>query len=539
LDFQDLISLVITIVVVVIWIASRLRRLAGQKQTPSDSPQEIRPIPPPVRPERPSVRLAPITAMRPPAAGRELPEWKALMDRVVELIDQARRLSLQAEGLAAGVGIKEWVSGFVVDEARRLERELSSLGELESSRIRSGQETLAALEQRLDALREVVAQRREAPHELVLGEMLAQGLMGALTVEESRGASVDVVAVLQPTDSATVETLDRLGLTVVGFPRGWSKRVEQWPEMVSGWVQIRMARMRGLRVEVFQRFGLAPQWPVPYSEPVYVTSTEVLGPFGAWLDVLMADTAACLVLGPPWAEATLKQLQARSSGDSVLKAPVSRSGYYLGSAPPAALRAELLFHLVDRLGAPEAARRMRAGWEEAFGPGEGMWMPTRRGAWYGVPIQPYLDAGTSLLSVLLEEPFTALGNRGLTELEGTDPTEVSLQSVEAWSSAARAGRGVRGSARLRVAAALDAWLSDPGSSERIAVACLAGLVPDVVAVGAHGPLPAGRGLLDLSPEALYEAMVLQAALGPTGWPWRPSFGFSPRYRRRRRPSLPE
>jgi hypothetical protein len=448
------------------------------------------------------------------------PQWKALTDRLVRLEEDAYKLARESGKSRYAKRLEAWIQRYVAKRARKVLSGLAESGALERSRLTKAESHAARIELRLDAFRRAVGARsqhnKKQAERLTLGDRVFDTLFDPLLGPKlANGVKTEgILAALPSMDEQTRAVFADMGIMVIDIPVGWPEAIETWPAGFHSAVRDLLIGRPGLLQEGFRKTGLSGTWTVAYSQPVYVSPNEILGPFGPWLATLLADLVSVLMFGPAWAEAYVRVMTARLERTQAKRTPTSSNGWHLGDRPAACLRAEVLARLLETLDYKKAAGRVRKVWENRLGECASLLMPTRRGTYYEIGAEPYLEAGHGLMAFLLEQVWDRLGDLRLDEIEGLDPAHVSATRLEPLVVAALAGRPARASMRQRMGAALRAWVRDPEGAERIRRAVLAGLIPRERQKGRQGaPRAVSLGGLDFGPRAIVESVMLGVLLG--------------------------
>lgn len=444
--------------------------------------------------------------------------WKELTEKLGDLEEEASRLARRAAKNPYAPRLERWVRRFVSDKARSTREDLGDPGDLSRKRMSQAEGRVKKLRRRLDVLRSLAEQRspdreraeRLAVADQVLGELLEPLLPRRL----SNGVKLrDVVAAFPASDEETRQALASMGILLLDTPMGWTGAVDRWADGFHAAAHDLVVQRPGLLNEAFRKTGLSSTWAVPYSEPVYVSSNEILGPFGAWLPVLVTDAVMLQLLGPYWAHAYVRNLTKTTIRENARKTPASGSGWHLGDHPAPCLRVEVLARTVESLGHEKIARKMRSEWRDKLGKCESLMMPTRRGSVYAVSAEPYSEAGHGLMAFLLDQTWSSFGDRRFDEVEGMEGAEVAPDELETQVADAVAGRPVFASVRQRIASGLGAWLLERDLNQRISRAVLAGLSPRKQGGGRKR---AGRVALsedlELSRKTVVEALILGSIL---------------------------
>ncbi len=350
-------------------------------------------------------------------------------------------------------------------------------------------------------------------HWLVVSDQVIAGLIAALP-----GLGGGPAVTLRRIDASWQDPLREVGLCPVVMPDAWTQDLASWPHAIQEALRDLLSASP-LGHEMFDRVGLSETWVVPYSEPAYLSSAQVVGIYGPWLAALTADILAILLWGPAWARVVTRNLAAEIQDPFLVWA--RPSGLHIDRHPPAYLRLWALAAALDRLGRgsdADAVRRQVSRWAE---PAEALLrLPTRRGTHYAVEMRPFLDAGKALVEFLWDEPFPALGERSLADLAQSSrwTEQGSLARALRHGTALGGGRD----ALLLVGAALEAWIQaefDPRVSAGLAERSLRFLAPrKTPSRSAATTRPTASGATGgVTQDLLVEAVVLGTVLGPPAW----------------------
>ncbi len=503
------------------WVLFRLLRGGLIERWKESQEKKQKPPPPPVVPGK-----APMLPTPPPAAvpRQEQTAWKAVDEDLARTRNAAESLESELRKQPETERLAPWIRRAVFEEAEQAARDLKASGGIEGATIRAAVSKNNLLRYRLHVFQRLAKERESGGDRLAKLDDVAEGLFRPL-LEEMRGDNLGLCAHGRAIDESMRRTLVEMSIMPIEAPVGWPDNSSKWPEGFHGVLSDVLFGQGNLLSETYQKTGLSTSWPIPYSEPVYVDGNQVLGPFGSWLPGLIGDLASVLLLGPSWAEALAAKLIADTKDIGACNTvPTTGSGWHLASLPATGFRLLLLSRVLDNLNYRESGQKIRKWLNDSFGDCEVLYMPTRRGSYYGVGIGPYLEAGQGLVAFILEQQWDEFGGRKLQELPFFKRHEVSPEIIEALIPSAVAGRPMTGPMRQRIATGLGAFVRTPESRERIVRSVLYGLGPKDESVH-HMPykhLYAGdmRGMgpieslggLSMEPQVIMESILLHEIL---------------------------
>lgn len=449
-------------------------------------------------------------------------EWKVVDEGLstTRRAAEALRDSLVKE--PTSFRLASWIEKGVVEPLKETTREVKSSGAVDRRRLRKALSDHKKLRYRLQVFRKLEAEREAHGKKLGILDEIADGLFRGL-IDDKVGTVpfLGFCAHTTVVDESMRGALLEMGVVPIEAPVGWPKNITDWPEGFHAMVSDVVFARGSFLTEAYRKTGLSTSWAVPYSEPVYVDTNQVLGPFGSWLPGLMGDLTTLLLLGPAWAEALTEQMIQEFEGINANGLiPSNGSGWHLASLPGPGLRVMLLTKVLDTLNYKETAIRIEERWRNEVGECETLYMPTRRGSHYGVGVTPYLEAGHGLIKFLLDQSWVEFNGRKLRDLPVFRRQEVSPEHVGALVPSALAGRPLVVPMRQRISVALAAWVSDPEARNRIVRSTLFGLGPKIEEDGwVHGKKVYRGGseslsLLSLEPKAILDSVILNAILQP-------------------------
>ena len=449
-------------------------------------------------------------------------EWKVVDEKLSTTRRAAEALRDSLVKSPTSFRLAPWIEKGVIEPLKETTQEMKSSSAVDRRKLRKALSEHKRLRYRLQVFQKLEAERDAHGKKLGILDDIADGLFRRL-IDDKVGAVpfLGFCAHTTVVDESMRGALLEMGVVPIEAPVGWPKNIADWPEGFHSMVSdVVFARGKFL-TEAYRKTGLSTSWAVPYSEPVYVDTNQVLGPFGSWLPGLMGDLTTLLLLGPAWAEALTAQLIQESEGINVNGLiPSNGSGWHLASLPGPGLRVMLLAKVLETLNYKETARRIEERWCNEVGECETLYMPTRRGSHYGVGVAPYLEAGHGLIKFLLDQSWVEFNGRKLRDLPAFRRQEVSPEPVGALVPAALAGRPLVVPMRQRISVALAAWVKNSQARGRIVRSTLYGLGPKTEADdSAHWRMDHRGGYeslspLTLEPQAILDSVILNAILQP-------------------------
>jgi len=279
----------------------------------------------------------------------------------------------------------------------------------------------------------------------------------------------------------------------------------------------------GLEPELRARTGLPRFAPLPDSVEG-MSMRQLALPLGPWLPTLFADAFATIALGPAYVIGLRRRLATDDPDRAVtIATDASESGY--GPVPPSHLRVLLCCDLAAQLGHTAEASRQLSLWNGTLGAIEVFLIPTLDGDWIEAPVDPLREFGERVQEVIVSEPLASLRGAKLVQLPGLRFSHHDQTSAEGAALTLARGDTVRAAPRVAMAAALIAADEAHASHEKdIHGALRRSLAP---VEKREAPAPARRrgaaappavapathaGFVDISPEALREAVIARAIL---------------------------
>jgi len=358
----------------------------------------------------------------------------------------------------------------LADRARTLDRSLGGSDDLSISGLSVLSQEAGLLAERLDLLERMAADRTgDHAWGFLVSDAALDGLAPALVPEGARP-----VALAGSVDPDTVAACAAMNLVPVAIPAGWWLDVGTWPKAVSSMLSGLWFANGAARGELFDLVGLPPRWAVVFSEPMYVSSEDVLGPFGAWLDGIVLDVIGMARFGPQWAWSVAASVAREQDTCHVDTLP---SGVHLSPAMPACLRMPLLVRILEQLGWIDESNP--PGRDDSFEDVTRRVMdrsgllvfPTRRNTFYQVPVDSFLQAGIGLVDYLFGQRLDVLGGTVAESVKSED-----WRAAWNWAPRVRAGAAMSGSVVARLSTGLFLTDAASGQAKRLARSLLAGLV---------------------------------------------------------------
>jgi len=463
---NDLVNLLLLAAAAAIWIAQafvRARKARGGQA--GDQARRDRKTRSKVRRDREQMRY-------------EAEEQRSAGDRRRRVVTERRSsLSQGFNGLmrraAALEGSPKWLAKRargLSERARELDRNLGGSDDLSASELSGVGQEAASVAERLDLL-ERMAGDRNADHAwgFLVSDAVLDGLAPKLVPEGARP-----VALAASVDAGTASACAAMNLVPVAIRPGWWLSIDQWPQAISSMLSGLWFANAKVRGELFDLVGLPPHWAVVFSEPMYLSSEDVLGPFGAWLDGIVLDVIGVARFGPQWGWTVAESMSGRAETCRVDTLP---SGVHLSPTMPACLRLPLLVRIVEQLGWLDESNP--AGRDQSFEDvtrgvldRSGLLVfPTRRNTFYQVPVDSFLQAGLGLVDYLFGQRLESLGGT-IGERFRSDDWRVA----SAWVSRVRGGAPMAGSVVARLSTGLSLVDSTAGQANRQARSLLETLV---------------------------------------------------------------
>ncbi len=376
----------------------------------------------------------------------------------------------------------------------------------------------------LPYLDEMLAQRRGTPLELLgdadrVAEACYRPIIDFTVAQNVPHATSTPVSVIGRWDLSIITTLRRAPIAVLRLPPSFRTSLLAWPAIAHEVARDTFNSVDGLEASLRARLGLPTQMPLPWS--IASARPELLHPlYGAWLEEIFADVFGVSMMGPAYVE-SMTRIFANPGQPDQARAAYANGGQ-LGPHPPPSLRVALGCRVLDYLGLFQEADAYRERWQAMHGPDHVAYIPLQSGNWAAVPHQALFEVGAAIVDMLTGESWPALSGFRLIDIPGLAYQHGEHAAVKRFMPQLAAGKGVRGDARLVIAAGVlaTAQAADGAASQRI----LRAVRLSIDGVGAHDPMAddayatrhadLGSAVGKATPTAVAEALILGAALAP-------------------------
>lgn len=385
---------------------------------------------------------------------------------------------------------------------------------------------IAGLEELLRYLSTMARQRTTGQGSLLADADAVADALYAPLLELARVQGLDLrtsqpVAIMGDWTLSIVPRFASTRVAPLRLPRDFEQDVFRWPAIAHEVAHDFYYSLESMDESLRARLAL------PAGVPVLESGREVdegwlRELFGAWLPEIFADTLGTIMLGPAYVEAMRRAFRNPSSPQRT--AAIMQDGSTIDEHPPERLRLYMACRVLHHLGRHEEANMAWERWEADHPDVRFYYLPLG-GAWIGLSDEHLHDVADSLVDLLLLRPWPELEGFQLQNIPGLAYLHGEHATVERLVENLAHGTQVEADPRWIVAAAVLATAARPTLHERILDAARQSIrgIGEVRAPAA-GPAKAPRApartiraelVSSLTrPEAIREAIVLGAILGP-------------------------
>jgi len=189
--------------------------------------------------------------------------------------------------------------------------------------------------------------------------------------------------------------------------------------------------------------------------------------YSAWLEEMIADAVAAVMLGPAALRGLIHSLAAPNEPERVSRARTD-DGEVFAPHPPAHLRVAWTARLLDRLGYAANARTLFEQWNVAHAEPSEIRLPVQGGFEASVPAQVLIEGGAALLEAWYAGRFASLAGFTIAEIPGFAMSPGLWARVRKHAASMLAGRPQHDAPRILLAAGMEAQARHPGPPERLA-----------------------------------------------------------------------
>lgn|GEM_PF-2246363 len=193
--------------------------------------------------------------------------------------------------------------------------------------------------------------------------------------------------------------------------------------------------------------------------------------FAGWLEELVCDAFAVILLGPAGFRGMIHALDNPSEPLQALFAHPDPSGQLLDEHPPPHLRVHLAAWLLDHLGYDQEMKPLLAAWQKSHEDADYLIVPvagTRQTV--SADLKEFTSRGIYILDEMMSEEFRGLGGYPLSAVVGQELGPGEWAAVKRRAEQILAGESFHDAPRVAIAAGIEAAAKSPGSVQKIAAA---------------------------------------------------------------------
>lgn len=253
------------------------------------------------------------------------------------------------------------------------------------------------------------------------------------------------------------------GYPTIFVPDDFESDLMRWPALAHEMGHLMWRDVPGLAQEIHQRTGLTVAPFLIHSDE----SWDLRPCYAAWLQEIFCDTMGALQLGPPALRGAVYFFSSpRTRRSDPRTITVTEQSY--DEHPPPHLRVLLIAHALRSQGFHSEVSEIMGRWDELVGPVKGFALPLAYGGATAVPADVVIAPGRQLVDALLAGQFNALEGFPIPSIPGFALSPGLWGRVERTSKALLAGDAPRETARVLIAAAVEAQAAQPGAAAQIA-----------------------------------------------------------------------
>ncbi len=241
---------------------------------------------------------------------------------------------------------------------------------------------------------------------------------------------------------------------VVFVPENFGKDLYRWPALAHEMGHVIWRNVPGFDREVRKRVGLGRNAPLPYVDQNGNLSFEFEAPFNAWIEEIVCDMFAALMLGPAALRGLAYAFEDSEDPEEVLWAGATDNGNF-EAHPPRHLRILMCADVLERFGFTEEVKPIVAQWQATHRSPDRIFLPGRPNA-IAVPVEAFMEVAHKVLDLLLNGAYDSLAGRELRSIHGLHLTPSMWAKVQARARDLRADVAFNDDPRVVIAAAIEA-----------------------------------------------------------------------------------
>jgi hypothetical protein len=515
-EFELLIAIIVGIFKLIRWILVTFFKLLGgifglltrgAKAARRLEPARMQPKK--LQPAKVPATARPVT----PSAGPALKELAARFDKLEETASAEAERCLGEEANLAFVETLRYIGS----ASREMKRRLATAGS-DGKVLGTGYREAERLEALFEVLSVMSDQRRDRDLLELLGDAdaLAEACYRPI-VDYCRNRGIKLISDRTATciggDKLFILAVDDpSGLAPIVLPAAWSTEIGWWPALAHEIAHDFYNSVPGLGDELRRKLSLPLTGKLP--SQTRVTTADIDGAVGAWMEELFADAFGTMMLGPAFVATQSWSFGSPREPAQALAAAGLKNGNF-EEHPPGHVRVACACRLLREMGYGAQGDKLEASWRRAHRNPELVYLPTRTGGWVAVDDDAVIARALDVGMALYETGLDALHGVPLRSIQGLDFGPREHELAHGVKDALLAGRrpSLR-DPRLVISGAVVAWSEKPAESARILA-----VARDLIdAVGVPRRRPAGayaeRSDDPAAPDAALwrDAIILDALL---------------------------
>ncbi|MBI4819524.1 MAG: hypothetical protein HY791_24845 [Deltaproteobacteria bacterium] len=250
---------------------------------------------------------------------------------------------------------------------------------------------------------------------------------------------------------------------LIFVPDDFGDDLYRWPSIAHEIGHLIWHRVPGYGAEVMKKLDLEGSTRLA----IQGRSFDVKPAYRAWIQELVADAFALLILGPAGLRGLIHSFRNPTQPRATRVAAIYRDGTF-EEHPPAELRVLLGAALLTEIGFDVEAKVLVAEWTREHASTEGILVPLPQSrAVISVPTEVWLEVGRPIMLEWYALSYSSLGGHEIRSVHGVEMTPGMWKKVSQRAADLVSGTSFNDDPKIVVAAAIEARARSPGAKLRL------------------------------------------------------------------------
>ena len=263
------------------------------------------------------------------------------------------------------------------------------------------------------------------------------------------------------------------GYPIIFVPRDFGQNLYRWASLPHEIGHLIFRNVPGFEAELRKRLGLnGTHMCIRINDEEGI---DLRQPFAAWLEEIVADAFAVLLMGPAALRGLTGCFASPSNPDNVLWAG-TLGGFQYAPHPPSHLRILFAGELLNLMGYDVEAAQLIEDWTRQHNSPDVVYLPALPGGALAAPVDVMLEIGSKIIESFYYGAYSSMAERELRSIHGLELTPGLWAHAKGLITTLQSGQAVKADPKLVLVGAIEAYAQSPSSRDAIKAAVSASIL---------------------------------------------------------------